>query len=140
VLRRSELHPVTLRDEGVAVHREDVDVPEILFANGCPGDSSRPPSAFSASTSTSRTGVISSNPSEIDQAPRNHDIALGGCPRAAIWPASRPQETPSGVVDETAKPAARVQSVCRNRALVDASKHLAWTACQEFLGLNGAWL
>jgi hypothetical protein len=36
--------------------------------DGCPSDSSRPPSAFSASTSTSRTGAISSDPSETSTA------------------------------------------------------------------------
>jgi hypothetical protein len=65
--------------------------------NGCPSDSSRRPSAFSASTSTSRTDpVISSDPSEIDFPPRNHDIAIGGYPRTAIWSAGRPKESPSG--------------------------------------------
>jgi hypothetical protein len=33
----SDRTPITLRDEGVAVDCEDVDIPEILFA-GCVGE------------------------------------------------------------------------------------------------------
>ena len=38
------------------------------------------------------------------------------------------------------KAAALSHSLCRNRALVDGNKRLAWTACQVFLGLNGEWV
>ena len=38
------------------------------------------------------------------------------------------------------KAAALLHSLCRNRALVDGNKRLAWTACQVFLGLNGEWV
>jgi death-on-curing protein len=30
--------------------------------------------------------------------------------------------------------------LCRNHALVDGNKRLAWTACQVSLGLNGEWV
>ena len=33
-----------------------------------------------------------------------------------------------------------MHSLCRNHALVDGDKRLAWTACQVFLGLNGEWV
>ena len=38
------------------------------------------------------------------------------------------------------KAAALLHSLCRNHALVDGNKRLAWTACQVFLGLNGEWV
>jgi len=38
------------------------------------------------------------------------------------------------------KAAALLHSLCRNHALVDGSKRLAWTACQVFLGLNSEWV
>jgi death-on-curing protein len=38
------------------------------------------------------------------------------------------------------KAAALLHSLCRNHALVDGDKRLAWTACQVFLGLNGEWV
>jgi death-on-curing protein len=38
------------------------------------------------------------------------------------------------------KAAALLHSLCRNRAVVDGNKRLAWTACQVFLGLNGEWV
>jgi death on curing protein len=30
--------------------------------------------------------------------------------------------------------------LCRNHALVDGNKPLAWTACEVFLGLNDEWV
>lgn len=36
--------------------------------------------------------------------------------------------------------AALLHSLCRNRALVEGNKRLAWTACQVFLALNGEWV
>ncbi|KUI13729.1 death-on-curing protein [Mycobacterium lehmannii] len=42
--------------------------------------------------------------------------------------------------DIDTKAAAVLHSLCRNRALVDGNKRLAWTACQVFLGLNGQWV
>ena len=38
------------------------------------------------------------------------------------------------------KAAALLHSLCRNHALVDGNKRLAWTACQVFLGLNREWV
>jgi death-on-curing protein len=38
------------------------------------------------------------------------------------------------------KAAALLHSLCRNHALVDGNKRLAWIACQVFLGLNGEWV
>src|SRR5215207_10299721 len=40
--------PITLRDEGVAVHRQDVDVPEIRFAGGIGVVTAIPPEPFDA--------------------------------------------------------------------------------------------
>ncbi|KUI09949.1 death-on-curing protein [Mycolicibacterium acapulense] len=42
--------------------------------------------------------------------------------------------------DIDTKAAAVLHSLCRNRALVDGNKRLAWTACQVLLGLNGQWV
>lgn len=42
--------------------------------------------------------------------------------------------------DVHTKAVALLHSLCRNYALVDGSKRLAWTACQVFLGLNGEWV
>jgi hypothetical protein len=41
---------------------------QLDFLTGCPSDCNRPPSAFSASMSTSRTGAISSDASETSTA------------------------------------------------------------------------
>jgi death-on-curing protein len=38
------------------------------------------------------------------------------------------------------KAAALLQSLARNRALVDGNKRLAWTACRTFLAINGQWI
>ncbi len=57
--------------------------------------------------------------------------------------AARPRATAFGAEaypDIHAKAAALLHSLCRNRALVDGNKRLAWTACQVFLGLNGEWV
>ena len=53
---------------------------------------------------------------------------------------ARPKTTVMGAEaypDIHTKAAALLHSLCRNRALVDGNKRLAWTACQVFLGLNG---
>jgi death on curing protein len=42
--------------------------------------------------------------------------------------------------DVHTKAGALLHSLCRNHALVDGDKRLAWTACQVFLGLNGEWV
>ena len=42
--------------------------------------------------------------------------------------------------DIYAKAGALLHSLCRNRALFDGNKRLAWTASQVFLGLNGEWV
>lgn len=38
------------------------------------------------------------------------------------------------------KAAALLQSLARNRALVDGNKRLAWTACRTFLAINAHWV
>lgn len=56
---------------------------------------------------------------------------------------ARPQATVFGseaYPDIHTKAAALLHSLCRNRALVDGNKRLAWTAGQVFLGLNGEWV
>jgi death on curing protein len=56
---------------------------------------------------------------------------------------ARPKTTVVGVEaypDIHTKAAALLHSLCRNYALVDGNKRLAWTACQVFLGLNGEWV
>lgn len=56
---------------------------------------------------------------------------------------ARPRTTVVGVEaypDIHTKAAALLHSLCRNHALVDGDKRLAWTACQVFLGLNGEWV
>ena len=57
---------------------------------------------------------------------------------------ARPKTTVVGAEayypDIHTKAAALLQSLCRNHALVDGNKRLAWTACQVFLGLNGQWV
>ncbi|WP_099042662.1 type II toxin-antitoxin system death-on-curing family toxin [Mycobacterium neglectum] len=56
---------------------------------------------------------------------------------------ARPRTTVVGVEaypDIHTKAAALLHSLCRNHALVDDNKRLAWTACQVFLGLNGEWV
>src|SRR4029077_16285392 len=40
--------PITLRDEGVAVHREDVDIPEILLAGSVGVVTAVPPEPYDA--------------------------------------------------------------------------------------------
>jgi death-on-curing protein len=53
---------------------------------------------------------------------------------------ARPKTTVVGAEaypDIHTKAAALLHSLCRNHALVDGNKRLAWTACQVFLGLNG---
>jgi death-on-curing protein len=55
---------------------------------------------------------------------------------------TRPKTTVVGAEaypDVHTKAAAPLHSLCRNHALVDGNKRLAWTACQVFLGLNGEW-
>jgi death on curing protein len=56
---------------------------------------------------------------------------------------ARPKTTVSGAEaypDIHTKAVALLHSLCRNHALVDGNKRLAWTACQVFLGLNGEWV
>lgn len=56
---------------------------------------------------------------------------------------ARPRTTVFGseaYPDIHTKAAALLHSLCRNHALVDGNKRLAWTACQVFLGLNGEWV
>jgi death-on-curing protein len=56
---------------------------------------------------------------------------------------ARPKTTVVGAeayLDIHTKAAALLHSLCRNHALVDGNKRLAWTACQVFLGLNGEWV
>jgi len=56
---------------------------------------------------------------------------------------ARPKTTVAGAEaypDIHTKAAALLHSLCRNHALVDGNKRLAWTACQVFLGLNGEWV
>jgi death on curing protein len=56
---------------------------------------------------------------------------------------ARPRTTVTGAEaypDIHTKAAALLHSLCRNHALVDGNKRLAWTACQVFLGLNGQWV
>jgi death on curing protein len=56
---------------------------------------------------------------------------------------TRPRTTVGGAEaypDIHTKAAALLHSLCRNHALVDGNKRLAWTACQVFLGLNGEWV
>jgi death-on-curing protein len=56
---------------------------------------------------------------------------------------ARPKTTVVGTEaypDIHTKAAALLHSLCRNHALVDGNKRLAWTACQVFLGLNGEWV
>lgn len=56
---------------------------------------------------------------------------------------ARPRTTVGGAqayADVHTKAAALLHSLCRNHALVDGNKRLAWTACQVFLGLNGEWV
>ena len=56
---------------------------------------------------------------------------------------ARPKTTVVGAEaypDIHTKAAALLHSLCRNHALVDGNKRLAWTACQVFLGLNGEWV
>ncbi|MFV9634399.1 type II toxin-antitoxin system death-on-curing family toxin [Mycobacterium neumannii] len=53
---------------------------------------------------------------------------------------ARPKTTVAGAdayPDIHTKAAAVLHSLCRNHALVDGNRRLAWTACQVFLGLNG---
>jgi death on curing protein len=57
--------------------------------------------------------------------------------------AARPKTTVVGAEaypDIHTKAAALLHSLCRNHALVDGNKRLAWTAWQVFLGLNGEWV
>ena len=57
--------------------------------------------------------------------------------------AARPRTTVMGAdayPDIHTKAAALLHSLCRNHALVDGNKRLAWTASQVFLGLNGEWV
>lgn len=57
--------------------------------------------------------------------------------------AARPRTTVGGAEaypDIHTKAGALLHSLCRNHALVDGNKRLAWTACQVFLGLNGQWV
>ncbi len=57
--------------------------------------------------------------------------------------AARPRATVLGAEaypDVHTKAAALLHSLCRNHALVDGNKRLAWAASQVFLGLNGAWV
>lgn len=56
---------------------------------------------------------------------------------------ARPRATVMGTdayPDIHTKAAALLHSLCRNHALVDGNKRLAWTASQLFLGLNGEWV
>jgi death-on-curing protein len=56
---------------------------------------------------------------------------------------ARPRTTVAGTEaypEIHTKAAALLHSLCRNHALVDGNKRLAWTACQVFLGLNGEWV
>jgi death-on-curing protein len=56
---------------------------------------------------------------------------------------ARPRTTVRGAdayPDIHTKAAALLHSLCRNHALVDGNKRLAWTASQVFLGLNGEWV
>jgi death-on-curing protein len=56
---------------------------------------------------------------------------------------ARPKTTVVGAEaypDIHTKAAALLHSLCRNHALVDGNKRLAWTACQVFFGLNGEWV
>lgn len=56
---------------------------------------------------------------------------------------ARPKTTVGGgeaYPDIHTKAAALLHSLCRNHALVDGNKRLAWTACQVFLGLDGEWV
>ena len=56
---------------------------------------------------------------------------------------ARPKTTVGGAEaypDIHSKAAALLHSLCRNHALVDGNKRLAWTGCQVFLGLNGEWV
>jgi death-on-curing protein len=56
---------------------------------------------------------------------------------------ARPQTTVAGSEAYPGihtKAAALLHSLCRNHALVDGNKRLAWTACHVFLGLNGEWV
>jgi death on curing protein len=56
---------------------------------------------------------------------------------------ARPRTTVIGAEaypDIHTKAAALLHSLCRDHALVDGNKRLAWTACQVFLGLNGEWV
>ncbi|KUI22763.1 death-on-curing protein [Mycobacterium sp. GA-1285] len=57
--------------------------------------------------------------------------------------AARPRTIVGGAEaypDIHTKAAAMLHSLCRNHALVDGNKRLAWTACQVFLGLNDEWV
>lgn len=56
---------------------------------------------------------------------------------------ARPKTTVAGAEvypDIHTKAGALLHSLCRNHALIDGNKRLAWTACQVFLGLNGEWV
>lgn len=56
---------------------------------------------------------------------------------------ARPKTTVLGAdayPDIHTKAAALLHSLCRNHALVDGNKRLAWAASQVFLGLNGEWV
>lgn len=56
---------------------------------------------------------------------------------------ARPRTTVAAVEvypDIHTKAGALLHSLCRNHALVDGNKRVAWTACQVFLGLNGEWV
>ena len=56
---------------------------------------------------------------------------------------ARPKTTVVGAEaypDIHTKAAALLHSLCRNHALLDGNKRLAWTACQVFLGLNDEWV
>ncbi|RAV17008.1 type II toxin-antitoxin system death-on-curing family toxin [Mycolicibacterium sp. GF69] len=56
---------------------------------------------------------------------------------------ARPRTTVGGAEaypDIHTKAAAVLHSLCRNHALFDGNKRLAWTACQVFLGLDHEWV
>ncbi|OBG19416.1 death-on-curing protein [Mycolicibacterium celeriflavum] len=56
---------------------------------------------------------------------------------------ARPKTTVFGAEaypDIHTKAGALLHSLCRNHALLDGNKRLAWTACQVLLGLNGEWV
>ncbi|KUH95762.1 Fic family protein [Mycobacterium sp. IS-3022] len=56
---------------------------------------------------------------------------------------ARPRTTVAGTEvysDIHTKAGALLHSLCRNHALLDGNKRLAWTACQVFLGLTGEWV